>query len=146
MEAALLYGIDPILSPDLLRCLRAMGHGDTLVITDANFPAEAMGRACLRCDGVDATTLLRAILPLMPLDQFVDAPVHSMEVVGDPSAVPDAVAEFQTTLDSLAPTPSHIAPLERFAFYDQARAAFAVVQTGDRRLYANLILRKGVIA
>lgn len=141
----MLYGIDPILSPDLLRCLRAMGHGDSLVITDANFPAESIGRKCLRCDGADGSALLRAILPLMPLDQYVDAPVQSMEVVGDPGMIPEAVADFQNILNALAPAPVQITSLERFAFYECARNAFGVVQTGDRRLYANLILRKGVI-
>lgn len=141
----MLRNIDPILSPDLLYALSAMGHGDEIVLADANFPAEALGPKCIRADGSDASSVLRAVLSVLPLDSFVDAPAISMEVVGDPDAIPDAVRDFQSIIDAHADHPKDIQSLERFAFYERAAKAFAVVQTGERRLYGNLILKKGVI-
>ncbi len=141
----MLRGIDPILSPDLLRILRAMGHGDEIVIADANFPAESSARRLVRLDGLDAPRVLRAVLSVMPLDSFVDDPALSMAVVGDPDAVPPVVALFQEVVDAVADHPARIRPLERFAFYERARAAFAVVTTGEGRHYGNLILKKGVL-
>lgn len=141
----MLRGIDPILSPDLLRILAAMGHGDDIVIADANFPGETNGRRLVRLDGLDAVSVVRAVLSLLPLDSFVPDPALSMEVVSDPSAVPAVVAEFQAAIDEVADNPAPIRPLERFAFYERARGAFAVVQTGEVRHYGNLILKKGVI-
>lgn len=136
----MLYNIPPILSPDLLWTLRAMGHGDEIVIGDANFPAEGLGPKCLRLDGISATDTLAAIATLLPLDTFVPTPAHTMQVVGDPNAVPEIVEEFQTLI------PDHkIGTLERFDFYARAAKAFAVIQTGETRLYGNIILTKGVI-
>lgn len=142
----MLRNIDPILTPDLLYALRAMGHGDTIAVVDANFPGESAGPECIRLDGVSATDALRAILSLMPLDTFVDDPAKVMQVVGDPEAVPEIVAEFQTILNEVADAPAQIAGVERFAFYQQAEQAFAIVQTGERRLYGNILLTKGVVA
>jgi L-fucose mutarotase len=141
----MLRGIDPILSPDLLRILRAMGHGDDIVIADANFPAESSAIELVRLDGIDAVRTLRAVLSVMPLDSFVDDPAISMQMVDDPEGVPPVVAEFQKVIDEAADNPAKIRPLERFAFYERARGAYAVIQTGERRLYGNLILKKGVI-
>ena len=141
----MLRDIPPLLSPDLLHGLRAMGHGDDLVIADANFPAEALGRRCHRLDGIAATEVLEAVLRVMPLDTFVPDPARVMAVVDDPEAMPDVVAEFQRITDRVADHPAPLARLERFAFYDAARGAFAVVQTGETRLYGNIILKKGVI-
>jgi L-fucose mutarotase len=141
----MLRGIDPILSPDLLRILRAMGHGDDIVIADANFPAESSAIELVRLDGIDAVRTLRAVLSVMPLDSFVDDPAISMQMVDDPEGVPPVVAEFQKVIDDAADNPARIRPFERFAFYEKARGAFAVIQTGERRLYGNLILKKGVI-
>lgn len=141
----MLRGLDPILTPDLLYALRAMGHGDTIAIVDANFPGESTGPTCIRLDGVDASAALRAVLSLMPLDTFVDAPAHVMQVVDDPEAIPEAVAEFQQIINTEADAPAQIRGVERFAFYDLAKAAFAIVQTGERRLYGNIILTKGVV-
>ena len=93
----MLKGIPAILSPDLLHTLRAMGHGDRLVVADANFPAETVGQGCIRLDGVSATDVLDAVLTVLPLDTFVSDPVISMQVVGDADAVPPIVAEFQQT-------------------------------------------------
>lgn len=142
----MLRGINPILSPDLLHAMRAMGHGDVIAIVDANFPAEGLGPRCIRADGSDASEVLRAVLSLMPLDTFVDDPAISMEVVGDPNAVPEAVAHFQQIIDTVADAPRKIVPIERFAFYERARSSFAVVQTGECRLYGNILLTKGVIS
>lgn len=142
----MLRNIPSILSPDLLHALAAMGHGDDLVIADANYPAESSGLPCIRLDGISATDVLEAVLTLLPLDGFVDDPALVMQVVGDPSAVPEIVTEFQTIIDRTADNPARIGSLERFAFYERARNACAVVQTGERRLYGNIILKKGVIA
>lgn len=141
----MLCNIDPILSPELLFTLRAMGHGDEIVIADANFPGSSTGPDCIRADGSSASDMLRAILSLMPLDTFSPDPALTMQVVGDPDAVPDAVADFQRIVDATADSPVKLRGLERFAFYDRAAQAFAIVQTGERRLYGNIILKKGVI-
>lgn len=141
----MLRDIDPILSPELLYALRAMGHGDEIVISDANFPGEGLGPDCIRADGSTASEMLEAILSVMPLDSFVPDPALTMQVVGDPDAVPDAVADFQNIINATADNPAEIQTLERFAFYESAAKAFAVVQTGERRLYGNIILKKGVI-
>ena len=144
-EAPVLIGIDPILSPDLLRTLRAMGHGEEIAIVDANFPGEGMARRILRADGHPATDVLRAVLSLMPLDDFVPDPAHAMEVVGDPDAVPPVLRAFQAIVDEVADAPAPIRRIERFAFYERTRAAHAIVQTGETRLYGNVILKKGVV-
>ncbi|MBA69124.1 MAG: ribose ABC transporter [Rhizobiales bacterium] len=142
----MLRNIPSILSPNLLHALRAMGHGDEIVIGDANFPAESIGPTCIRLDGISASDVLRAVLTVMPLDTFVDEPALTMQVVGDPESIPEAVADFQTIIDATADNPAKIATLERFAFYERAAKAYAVIQTGESRLYSNIILKKGVIA
>jgi L-fucose mutarotase len=142
----MLRNIPSILSPELLYALRAMGHGDEIVIADANFPGESIGPTCIRLDGISASDVLRAVLTLMPLDTFVDDPAHTMQVVGDPDSIPEAVADFQKIIDATADNPAKIATLERFAFYERSREAHAVIQTGETRLYGNIILKKGVIA
>jgi len=141
----MLRDIDPLLSPELLYTLRAMGHGDEIVIADANFPGSSSGPDCIRADGASASDILRAVLSVMPLDTFVPDPAVSMQVVGDLQAVPEAVADFQRIINTAADNPTGIQGLERFAFYDRAARAFAIVQTGERRLYGNIILKKGVI-
>lgn len=142
----MLRGIDPILSPDLLQILRAMGHGDHIVIADANFPASSMASKLIRADGSDATQLLSAIVNLMPLDSFVPDPVICMQVVGAPDEIPPIIKQFQTIIEQLADHPARITQVERFEFYQRAREAFAIVQTGERRLYGNIILTKGVLS
>lgn len=141
----MLRNISPLLSPELLYALRAMGHGDEIAIVDANFPAESTAERCIRLDGVSATDLLEAVVQLLPLDTFVDAPASSMAVVGHSGATPEIVAEFQRIINEHADIQTSIRPLERFEFYDRARNAFAIVQTGEGRLYGNIILTKGVI-
>lgn len=141
----MLIGLDPNLSPDLLFTLASMGHGDDIAVVDANFPADSCGLRVVRLDGVSATDVVAAILSVMPLDDFVDEPAHVMQVVGNPDEVPEAVAEFQRIIDTTADAPAQIASLERFAFYEKSKQAYAIVQTGERRLYGNLILKKGVV-
>jgi L-fucose mutarotase len=141
----MLIGIDPLLSPELLAILRAMGHGDEIAIVDANFPAASTAKRPVRADGTDTSGMLGAILSLMPLDSFVENPAHCMQVVGKPDEIPPAVADFQKIVDRLAGFPEKIGMIERFAFYERAKRTYAIVATSDRRLYANIILTKGVI-
>lgn len=141
----MLRNLDPILSPDLLHVLRCMGHGDMIAIVDANFPAEGLGPHCIREDGSDASAILTAVLSVMPLDTYADDPAICMEVVGDAQTVPEAVGDFQNIVNETADAPRDITSIERFSFYERAKSAFAVVQTGERRLYGNIILTKGVI-
>lgn len=141
----MLYGIHPILSPELLAILAAMGHGDDIVIVDANFPAASNARKLVELAGASATDALRAIVSLMPLDTFVDDPAITMQVVGSPDEVPPIVTEFAGILGSLTLTPARPVGIERMAFYERARAAYAIVRTAERRLYGNLILKKGVV-
>ena len=141
----MLKGIDPILNADVLYALRAMGHGDGIAIVDANFPAESCARNLVRADGLSATRVLEAVLSVMPLDHMSDPAAVSMAVVGDPDTIPPAVADFQATIDATADRPCVIGMVERFAFYDKAREAYAIVQTGEQRLYGNVLLTKGVV-
>lgn len=141
----MLRGIDPIVGPDLLFTLRAMGHGDEITIVDANFPALAMAKRLIRLDGHDAVRVADAILSLMPLDRFApDETAIRMEVVGDPAAEPPVCTLFQQVIDARDPG-YKLAKLERFAFYERAKQSFAIVATGERRLYGNVILKMGVI-
>ena len=140
----MLRGIDPILGPDLLHALRAMGHGDEICIADANFPATTNGKRVHRIDGVDAVHVADAILSLMPLDNFVDNAAFVMQVVGKPKADVPIFSLFQEVIDRHEKG-FKIATIERFAFYERARTCFAMVATGEKRLYGNLILTKGVI-
>lgn len=141
----MLIGVDPLLGPDLLCHLRAMGHGDELLIADANFPAAASARRLVRADGVSATDMLAAVVSVLPLDTFTDA-VFVMEVVGDEGAVAPIADEFRGIIATRAGEKlSRIIGIERFAFYERARQAYAVIATGERRIYGNVILRKGII-
>jgi L-fucose mutarotase len=143
-EIHMLFGIDPILGPDLLHALRAMGHGDELAIVDANYPALAKARRLVRLDGVDAVHVLDAVLSLMPLDDFVDCAAFTMEPVDDPKATPEVCRRFGEVIAKRAPG-FKVGTIERFAFYDRANTAFVTVATGERRLYGNIILKKGII-
>ncbi|CTQ55535.1 L-fucose mutarotase [Roseibium album] len=141
----MLRGINPLLSPDLLHALRAMGHGDDLVIADANFPATSNAKRVVRLDGISATAALEAILQVMPLDTFVPDPALTMQVVGNPSETPPVVAEFQEIIDRTADNRAEISSLERNEFYLRSMTSFVILQTGETRLYGNIILKKGVI-
>jgi L-fucose mutarotase len=141
----MLKGVDPILNADLLWALRAMGHGDDLVIADTNFPATTMGKRVIRMDGVPGPRLLEAVLSVLPLDDFVPDPALRIEVVGDPAAEPEVCRDYAAILAR----PEHggvaLGRLERFAFYERAKLAFAVVPCGEGRLYGCILLKKGVV-
>lgn len=146
----MLKTIDPLLTPDLLWVLAAMGHGDDLALVDANFPAESVALATatgrlVRVAGAPMAPVARAILSLYPLDEYVDDPVRRMEVVGDPVRIPGIQTEVQREIDAAAGRPTPLVGIERHAFYAAARKAFAVVQTGDTRAYGCFLMRKGVI-
>ena len=141
----MLKGISPLISPELLKALAEMGHGDEIVIGDGNFPATTMGKRCIRCDGHSVPALLDAILQLLPLDTFVQAPVTLMQVIpGSLPGDPPIWAEFKAVIEKHAPG-TKIGQEERFAFYERSQKAFATIQTGESALYANVILKKGVI-
>ncbi len=141
----MLKAIDPLLNPDLLYVLRAMGHGDEIVIVDANYPAQSAGPDVIRLDAVDATRALDAVLSVMPLDTFVDEACWRMEVVGDAESDEPIFAEFRAVIAKREGPRFKLGRLERFAFYERARHCFAVIATGERRLYGNVILKKGII-
>ena len=141
----MLKNLDPLLSPDLLHVLRAMGHGDEIVIVDANFPAESSGPRVVRLDGVTATAALDAVLSVMPLDEFVPEAAWRMEVVGAPDEEQPIFDEFREIISAREGAAFKLASLERFEFYKHASACYAVVATGERRLYGNIILKKGVV-
>lgn len=140
----MLKGVDPVIGPDLLAILRTMGHGDEIVVADANFPAASLARRLVRVDGVDAAHVVEAIARLLPLDDFCPAAAFRMAVVDAPESEPPIVALFSRILADQGYA-GPIEALERFDFYDRAREAFAIVATGERRLYGNLILKKGVL-
>lgn len=141
----MLKGISPLIGPDLLAVLCRMGHGDTIVLADAHFPGESVdARYVLRADGLFIPDLLTGILPLFELDSFIDHPVAMMAPVEGDQADPAVEASYRTIIDDQAPGTPPIARIERFAFYEAAKAAFAVVMTGDTARYGNLLLTKGV--
>lgn len=144
----MLKGIPKILSPELLKVLAEMGHSDRIVLSDGNFPAESMGKDCIviRCDGHGVPELLDAILQLFPLDTYVEHPVNLMEVMpGDPVETPiwDTYKEIVSRYDERGE--KAVGNIERFAFYEEARKAYAIVATGETALYANVMLQKGVV-
>lgn len=140
----MLKGIDPLLGPEVLCALRSMGHGDEIAIVDANFPAEANARLFCRLDGVDAPRVVRAVVSVMPLDDFIPHAAFRMAVVDRPEDIPPITGDFEAELRA-AGYDRALAVLERHAFYERARSAFAIVATGETRLYGNLILVKGVV-
>ena len=139
----MLKGFSPLLSPDLLHVLASMGHGDELVLADANFPAATHARRLVRLPGIPAADVLDAVLSVFPLDDFVPSAAMTMQVVGDTTAVPEAVVEFNQVLARHGYAPAE--GLERFAFYARAASAFAVVATGEKKIYGNILLKKGVV-
>ena len=146
----MLKAIDPILNADVLYALRAMGHGDDVIICDTNFPADSVARQTvfgelLRIDNVTAGRAAKAILSVMPLDAFVEKPALRMEIVGKPDEVPPVQAEVQAEVDAAEGKSWPMGSVERFAFYDLAKKAYCVIQTGERRFYGCFCLRKGVI-
>jgi len=141
----MLRGISPTLSPELLKILAEMGHGDELAIGDCNFPVVSMGKRCARADGVGAAELLDAILQHFPLDTFVDAPVSLMQVVpGTMAGEPPIWKSFSEIVERYQPG-TKIEQIDRFAFYERAKNAFATVATTERALYACVIIKKGTL-
>ena len=141
----MLKSISPVIGPDLLAVLCRMGHGDEIVLADANFPGHSTNERTLRADGVSATWLLDGILPLFPLDTYVRCPLAMMACVRSDSVDP-VEKEFKQVIARHQPQFKKIERIDRFAFYERARHAYAVVMTGETRKYANLILKKGVVA
>lgn len=144
----MLKGIPRILSPEILKVLSEMGHGDTLVIGDGNFPAESIGKdsIVLRCDGHGTTELLEAILSLFPLDTYVDCPVQLMDTVSQDEMKPPIWKRYEKILEEQGQKEKEaIHYVERFQFYEEAKKAYAVIATGEKALYANVILQKGVL-
>ncbi len=147
----MLKGLDNRLNADVLYALRAMGHGDTLVIADTNFPADSIARetvlgSLLRMENLTCAQATEAVLSVFPLDTFVDDFAGRMEVVGDAARIEPVQAEVQVAIDAAEGRPRPMISIERFEFYDRARQAYAVIQTGERRFYGCFIFRKGVIA
>lgn len=140
----MLKGVDPILGPELLATLRAMGHADEIVICDANFPAAANARRLIRAEGVGAPRMVQAILSVLPLEQFEPVAAFRMEVDGAPDELPPVIGEFEALLRA-AGYEGAIGALGRFDYYERARSAYAIVSTGERRYWGNLILKKGAI-
>jgi L-fucose mutarotase len=145
-----LKGIDNRLNADVLGTLRAMGHGDVLIISDTNFPADSVARATvtgqlLRMENLTAAEAVQAVLSVLPLDTFVDDFAGRMEVVGDAATLPPVQVEVQAAIDAAEGRSRPMISIERFAFYDMARQAYAVIQTGERRFYGCFMFRKGVI-
>lgn len=146
----MLKNLDPLLNADLLYTLRSMGHGDTLAVCDSNFPAytvadETVLGEVLRLDNTDAPRAIKAILSVMPLDTFIDDAAKRMEVVGTADEIPVVQKEVQNEIDTAEGKHWPMVSVERFAFYDLAKQCYAIVQTGELRLYGCFLLTKGVI-
>lgn len=144
----MLKGIPPIISPELLKALCEMGHGDELIIADGNFPCESIGKdaVVVRADGNDAAEILDAVLQLIPLDRYTEKPVALMEVVkGDSCPEPEIWKTYETLLNKYEPDHHDIEMAERFAFYERAKKAYLIIATGETAVYANVLLKKGVV-
>jgi L-fucose mutarotase len=147
----MLKGINPLLNADVLYALRAMGHGDRLVVCDTNFPADSIARQTvfgelLRIDNVSTAKAIEAILSVMPLDTFVDDAAMRMEIVGQPQEVPPVQREVQAVVDRAEGRSWPLVGVERYAFYEKAKTAYCVIATGERRFYGCFLFSKGVIA
>ena len=147
----MLKGISPLLNSDVLQALRAMGHGDDLIIADTNFPSDSVARLTqsgklLRIDNVSAATAIAAILSVYPLDGFVDDAAARMEIVGSPHEIPLVQQEVQKVIDTAEGKSWPMISVERYAFYERAKKAYCVIQTGERRFYGCFAFRKGVVA
>ncbi|CTQ48515.1 RbsD/FucU family protein [Jannaschia donghaensis] len=145
----MLIGLHPALNADVLHALRAMGHGDTLVLVDTNFPADSTGRRTtygrsLSMENVDTRDAMDAILSLFPLDSFTDDFAATMAVVGDAATVPQVHLDAKAALEAVGET-RRVPAVERFAFYKLSKAAYVIIQTGERRPYGNVMLRKGIV-
>ncbi|RUX31165.1 MULTISPECIES: RbsD/FucU family protein [unclassified Mesorhizobium] len=145
----MLKGINPLLNADVLQALRAMGHGDDLIIADTNFPSDSVARQTvlgklLRIDA-PAADVVKAVLSLYPLDTFVNDAAARMEIVGKPNEIPPVQKEVQKEIDTAEGKPWPMISIERYAFYERSKKAYCVIQTGERRFYGCFAFRKGVV-
>ncbi|TPN88345.1 ribose ABC transporter [Mesorhizobium sp. CU2] len=145
----MLKGINPLLNADVLQALRAMGHGDDLIIADTNFPSDSVARQTvhgklLRIDA-SAAEVVKAVLSLYPLDTFVNDAAARMEIVGKPNEIPAVQKEVQKEIDAAEGKPWPMISIERYAFYERSKKAYCVIQTGERRFYGCFAFRKGVV-
>jgi L-fucose mutarotase len=140
----MLKGLSPLLSPELISVLCRMGHGDEIVLADAHFPGDTFGKRVIRADGLKVADLIDAILPVFELDSYVDSPLVMMAAVSGDKLDPLVEKAYRVPVDRHAPKTPAIARIDRFAFYDRAKDAFAVVMTGETAKYGNIILKKGV--
>lgn len=138
----MLKNVNPLLTGELLAILSDMGHGDEIAIVDANFPATAVAKRLVRLPGTSATDAVEAVLSVFPVDDFVDCPAA---VMATPDARPAIYAEFESKLQQAEARSVTIEQIDRFAFYERTQSAYAVISTGERRLYANLLIKKGVL-
>lgn len=144
----MLKGISPLISPELLKALAQMGHGDELVIADGNFPCHSVGKDAIviRADGHNVPQMLDAILKLIALDTYTEKPVALMEVVkGDNCPTPEIWQKYEEILNQYEPNHHEIEYIERFSFYERAKKAYLIIATGEKAIYANILLKKGVI-
>jgi len=147
----MLKNIDPLLNAELLGVLRAMGHGDNIIVVDVNYPAATSAAGTvhgkvIHMGGADSARVVKAILSVMPLDTFVDAPAARMEIVGASDEVPPVQVDVQRQIDAAEGKSWPMQPIERMAFYEHAKTAYAVVQSGERQFYGCFSFKKGVIA
>jgi L-fucose mutarotase len=140
----MLKGISPLVSPELLEVMARMGHGDELILADAHFPGESFNDRVLRADGLRIPDLLAAILPLYELDSYVDSPLAMMAAVEGDTLDPSVEEDYLKSIHISNPDVAPIERIDRFAFYERARSAFAVVMTGETAKYGNILLKKGV--
>ena len=143
----MLKNIPSVLTPELLKILMEMGHGDEIVIAYGNFPGASIARNLIRCDGHGVPVILDAVMQLLPLDQYVEQPVALMQVVPGDNVVPTIWDEYKDIINKYDPDgmKNGFDMVERFAFYERAKKAYAVVMTGESAIYANIILKKGVV-
>jgi L-fucose mutarotase len=146
----MLKGLSPLLNADVLHALKSMGHGDRLVISDVNFPADSVARETklgklLRMDNTTSAEAIAAILSLMPLDTFIDDAAARMEIVGDAVTIPAVQTEVQAVIDAAEGKSWPMVSVERYAFYERAKQSYCVIQTGERRFYGCFTLTKGVL-
>jgi L-fucose mutarotase len=140
----MLIGISPLISPELLSTLYRMGHGDEIILADAHFPGETHGQRLVRADGLKIAPLLDAILPLFALDAYVESPLIMMGAVPGDQLDPTVESSYRKSIDKHWPKTPAIQRVERFAFYERSKTAFAIVMTGETAKYGNIILKKGV--
>ncbi len=141
----MLKGIPSILSPELLKVLMEMGHGDEIVIADGNFPSAAIAQRLIRLDGHNVPEILDAVMKFFPLDTYVDEPIALMSVVPGDDEAPTIWDEYRSIINKYEPDNCKIGFVSRFDFYERAKKAYAVIATGETAIYANILLKKGVV-